>query len=331
MANALVLGATGHIGAHITRALIAEGHSVRAAYRTPAYRSVLEGLPAEQVFVDLDKIETLKPALQGVDWVFYAAGYYPGRSENKETAIARGIAAARSALETIARANPKRIIFTSSAATLKHIEGRASNEDDPEPWPLTEWRHTYSAVKIAMEQEALRAAKEGLPVVITNPTVCVGEYDSRGFSGRAVLLYVRKRVPIYTRSMMNAVYTGDVGVGHLRAAERGRVGERYLLAGRNLTLKQFADLATKEAGVTPPFLPFPYAAAFSAGLALEILSKITGRDPLFTRQDVKRLRQGHSFDGSKAVRELGMPQTPLEEAVRRAVAWFRHQGMIGRR
>ncbi len=330
MASALVLGATGHIGAHITRALIDEGHSVRAAYRTPVYRSVLKGLPVEQVFVDLDKIETLKPALEGVDWVFYAAGYYPGRSENKEAAIARGIAAARLTLDTIGRANPKRIIFTSSAATLKHVESRPSDENDPEPWPLIEWRHSYSAVKIAMEQEALRAAKEGLPVVITNPTVCVGEYDSRGFSGRAVLFYARKQMPIYTRSMMNAVYTGDVGIGHLRAAERGRIGERYLLANKNLTLKQFADCVAKEAGVTPPFFPFPHAAAFSAGLAVEIFSKITGRDPLFTRQDVKRLRQGHAFDGSKAVRELGMPQTPVEEAIRRAVAWFRNQGMIRR-
>jgi dihydroflavonol-4-reductase len=328
--KALVLGATGHIGAHITRALLGEGHQVRAAYRNAAYRGVLDGLFVEQVFVDLDKPETLKSALDGIDWVFYAAGYYPGRTEKKEAAIARGIAAARSTLEIVARANPNRIVFTSSAATLKHVGGRPSNENDPEDWPLTEWRHPYSAVKIAMEQEALRAAREGLPVVITNPTVCVGEYDSRGFSGRAVLLYARKQVPIYTQTMMNAVYTGDVGIGHLRAAERGRIGERYLLAGQNITLKQFADLTAKEAGVAPPRLPFPYPVAFSAGLAVEIFSKLTGRQPLFTRQEVKRLQQGHRFDGSKAVRELEMPQTPLEEAIRRSVNWFRNNGMIRR-
>lgn len=329
MTDALVLGATGHIGAHVVRALLAGGYRVRAAYRSERYLPVLDGLEVERVRVDLEDPERqLGPALEGCRWVFHAAGYYPGRREKPEEAIRRGAESARRVLEAIRKAGPERVVFTSSASTIRAVEGRAANEGDPEPWPPEGWKSLYSRVKIVMEREALEAARGGLAVVIVNPALCIGEYDARAFSGRAVLAFAKYRVPWVTETLFSFVYTGDVGIGHLRAAERGRVGERYLLTGENLSLKEFAAMAAKEAGVPPPRWEMPQGIAMAAGALAEGWAKLTGTEPFFTRQEVRRVRKGYPLDGSKAVRELGVPQTPVKEAVKRAVAWFRAQGML---
>ncbi|MBI3323254.1 MAG: NAD-dependent epimerase/dehydratase family protein [Candidatus Omnitrophica bacterium] len=329
MTDALVLGATGHIGAHVVRALLAEGHRVRAAYRSQRYLCVLEGLAVERVRVDLEEPERALPAaLEGCRWVFHAAGYYPGRRERPEEVLRRGVESTRRVLEVIRRAGPERIVFTSSSATIRAVPGRAATEEDPEPWPPSEWRNLYSRVKIAMEQEALRAAREGMPVVVVNPSLCIGEYDAHAFSGRAVLAFAKYRVPWVTDTLFNIVYTGDVGIGHARAAGRGRVGERYLLAGENLPLREFAPIVAEEAGVPAPRWRMPYAMAVVAGAAAEGWAWLTGKPPLFTRQEAARTRTGHPLDGSKAARELGVPRTPAREAVRRAVAWFKEAGVL---
>lgn len=330
MSQALVLGATGHIGAHVVRALLAEGHSVRVGYRNEKYLPVLDGLPLEKVRVDLDRRGDVKEALRGCRWVFHAAGYYPSNRESRGAAIRRGEESVRRVLDEIRQAGVERVVFTSSAATLRTVDNRPATEADTEPWPLVHWRHLYAAVKIAMEQEALRAAPSGLPMVIVNPSLCIGEYDLHTFSGRSVLAFARYRPPFYTETTFNVVYTGDVGMGHLRAAQRGRVGERYLLAGQNLSLKEFATLVSRELGLSPPRWRVPYAGAYLAACGAELLAWATGREPFFTRQEARRIRGGYLLDGSKAIRELGMPQTPPAEAIRRAVEWFRQQGILRR-
>lgn len=313
MTKALVLGATGHIGAHVVRALLARGHEVRAAYRLEKYLSVLDGLPVERVKVNLDCPEELREALRGCSWVFHAAGYYPSNRPSRAEAIRTGIESVRRDLEEIRRAGPERVVFTSSAATF------------------TESSSLYAAVKIGMEQEALRAAADGLAVVIVNPSLCIGEYDAHAFSGRSVLAFAKYRPRWYTNTSFNVVYTGDVGVGHVRAAEAGRVGERYLLAGQNVSLKEFGTLACRELGLPSPRWKIPSAAVFLAACGVELFAAVTGREPLFTREEARRIRGGYRLDGSKAVRELGMPQTPPAEAIRRAVGWFKQQGMLGER
>ncbi|MDO8729746.1 MAG: NAD-dependent epimerase/dehydratase family protein [Candidatus Omnitrophota bacterium] len=310
MTKAMVLGATGHIGAHVVRALLGRGHEVRAAYRSEKYLSVLEGLPVERVKVNLDRPEELREALRGCSWVFHAAGYYPSNRPSRAEAIRAGIESARRDLEEIRRAGPERVVFTSSAATF--IESNS----------------IYTAVKIAMEQEALRAAGAGLPVVIVNPSLCIGEYDAHAFSGRSVLAFAKYRLGWYTSTSFNVVYTGDVGVGHVRAAEAGRVGERYLLAGQNISLKEFGTLACRELGLPPPRWKIPLAAVYLAACGVELFAAVTGREPLFTREEARRIRVGYRLDGSKVVRELGTPQTPPAEAIRRAVEWFKQQGYL---
>ena len=328
--RALVLGATGHIGAHVVRALLAEGHQVRAAYRTARHLHVLDGLPVERVRVDLETLDGLRGALDGCAWVFHAAGYYPGFRDRREQALDRGIISTRRVLDAIHQARPHRVVFTSSAATMQRIPGRAATEDDAERWPLQGWRPLYATVKTAMEQEALRAHQAGLPVVIVNPSLCLGEYDARPFSGRAILAFAERRIPFYLEYHFNAVYTGDVGVGQVRAAERGRLGERYLLTCRNLSLKEFADLVAASAGVPPPRWRVPYGVASGAAWLSEAVAWLTRTEPLLPRQVVHATRMGQRLDGSKALRELSLPQTPIEEAIRRSLAWFRQHGTLRR-
>jgi dihydroflavonol-4-reductase len=177
-----------------------------------------------------------------------------------------------------------------------------------------------------MEREVLRAAGEGMPVVIVNPSVCIGEYDAHCFSGRAVLVFAKARMPFYIEYTLNAVYTGDVGVGHVRAAERGRLGERYLLAGSNVALKDFASMIARATGTSPPRWRVPYGLALAAAAAAELLARAAGAEPLLPRSAVQSSRQSPGLDAAKAKTELGLPQKPLEEAIRRAVAWFKAHG-----
>lgn len=345
MVRALVLGATGHIGSHIVRALLAERHEVRAAYRTERFLSVLEGLAVERVRVDLETLDGLRGALEGCEWVFHAAGYYPALRERREWAVERGIRSTRRLIERLRQARPSRVVFTSSSSTIRRVPGRAANEQDAEPWPLASldpardatlsevervagWRPLYATVKIAMEHEVLRGCRDGLPAVVVNPSVCLGEYDARPFSGRAILAYAKHRVPVYVEHTFNAVYTGDVGVGHVRAAERGRLGERYLLTCRDLTLQEFATLVAEAAGVPPPRWRVPSSLVLAAAAAMECVAWLTRTEPLVSRPTAHSLRAGQRLDGSKARSELSLPQTSIEEAIRRALAWFKHHGHL---
>jgi dihydroflavonol-4-reductase len=327
MARALVLGATGHLGAHIVRALLAEGHTVRAAHRSDRCLHVLDGLTVERARVDLDSLDGLSAALKSCEWVFHAAGYYPRAAVRRQTAVNHAIATTRRALDAIRRAGPARVVFTSSAATVHRMTDRLATEQDVETWPPTEWKPLYATVKIAMEQEALRAARDGLPVIIVNPSVCIGEYDAHQFSGRAVLVFARSRLPFYLEHTMNVVYTGDVGVGHLRAAQRGRLGERYLLAGRNLSIREFGAIVARTTGTRPPRWRLSNRVVFTAALTSELMAWLTRREPVLPRSGVQAmLRQGPGLDATKARTELGLPQTPVEDAVARAVVWFRSRG-----
>jgi dihydroflavonol-4-reductase len=179
-----------------------------------------------------------------------------------------------------------------------------------------------------MEHEALRWVQDGLPVVVVNPSLCVGEYDAHRFSGRAVLAFAKYRLPVYLEHHFNAVYTGDVGVGHVRAAQQGRVGTRYLLTGRNVSLKEFADLVARIAGVPAPRWRLPCAAAVAIAALSELIALATRTEPFLPRQAVQTRHGGQRLDGTKAVRELGVPQTPIEDAIRRALTWFRQQGIL---
>lgn len=329
MTRAVVLGGTGHIGAHVVRALAAEGHRVRVLCRDPRRARVLDGVPVEIVEGTTDDAERLARALDGCEWLFHCAGYYPSFTADVGRAIADGVADVHRVMTAAQQAGVSRIVFTSSSSTIRRVPVRLANEDDWESRPLDHHRPLYPTVKIAMEQEVLRAARQRLPVVVVNPTFCIGEYDTKPFSGRLVTV-VARGLPMYVEHRLNAVYTGDVGIGHVRAAERGRVGERYLLAGRNLHFSELAALIAREAGVPPPWWRAPYPIVAAVAHVGGWWWRLRGGcgEPWLPARAIEQVREGQFLDGSKAVRELGLPQTPIEEAVRRAIAWFRAQGML---
>lgn len=326
--RALVLGATGHIGAHIVRRLLFEGHSVRAAFHTERYLSVIDKLPVERVKVDLNTGEGLASALNNCDWVFHAAAFYPRFAAKRGQAIVQAIESARRTLELFKQANPKRIVFTSSAATIARVQGRMANENDAETWPLKEEHPLYATVKIAIEHEMLSAAQSGLPVVAVNPTICLGEYDAHPFSGRLILAYAKHRLPFYLDKTFSFIYTGDVAVGHVRAAEQGRIGERYLLTHQTLPLETFARMVCRAAGRKAGLIGVPAWVASTASEISEVVAWISRTEPVLPRQAISNTRIGQNCDGSKANKAFNMPQTSLEEAVRRALAWFRENNYL---
>ena len=330
MTRALVLGATGHIGAHVVRALLGKGYTVRASYRNPRYRFVLNGLPVEQIPVDVENAQQLRTALEGCEWVLVCAGYYPRFTDRREQAIQRGLEQIRRVFDVLQARRVERIVYTSSVATIAPVSGRLATEADMEPWPLTHWRSLYATVKIAMEHAVERYVQAGLPIVTVNPSLCIGEYDARQLSGRLVLLFAKKRgrLPVYIDSHFNAVYTGDVGLGHVLAAERGVQGRRYLLTGENLTLGDLARRVAREARVPPPRWEIPYPLAMAAATTTELAAALTRAEPLLPRRVIHQARLPQRFDGSTAHRELGMPQTPIEEAIRRALMWFGQHGYV---
>lgn len=328
MEKALVLGAAGHIGAHIVRVLLAGGYEVRAAYRTPHYRSLLESLPIERVMVDVEQPAVLRRALDGCALVFHCAGYYPSFTEPRAQAVARGIEQIHRVFDVLRAARPERIVYVSSVATIASIPHRPSTEADPEPWPLPHWRSLYATVKIAMEHEVLRYAAEGLPLVIVNPSVCIGEYDAHPFSGKLLLLYATGRLPVYLERALNVVYTGDVAAGCVAAATRGQLGQRYILANENLMMSEWTRRVAQAAGVAPPRWRAPYAMAMAAAMASEGIAALMRREPLLPRRAVQLARHGQRLDSSRARDELGMSQTPVDEAIRRALAWFRAHGYV---
>jgi dihydroflavonol-4-reductase len=324
--RAVVLGATGHIGSHIVRALLEEGHEVRAAYRREAFLGVREGLPVERVRVDLDTGEGLEGAVQGCEWVFHAAGYYPRGCARREEAVAHAQAVTRRVFERMRQAAPSRVIFTSSAATIRRIPGRFVDERDTESWPVDGWRPLYATVKIAMEHEALQAVAEGLPVVVVNPSVCIGEGDAHAFSGQLVLAFAKRRCPFYADMRFNAVDTRDVGRVHVCAAARGRVGERYLATGREISLQAFGALTAQAAGVPAPRWRLPQGVLRGVAALSEVMAWPTGREPPLSRRVVREIWRVQALSGRKAAEELGVTPGPVEEAIRRAVAWFRANG-----
>lgn len=329
MKRAAVLGATGHIGAHVVRALLARGHTVRATYRNPAYRFLLDDLPVEPVQADVNDPAAVRRAAEGCEWVFHCAAYYPAFTEPRDAAIARGTAQIARVYDVLAEMRPARVVYTSSAATIAQRDDRPSTEADREPWPLPHWRPLYATVKVAMEHAVLRYADRGLAITTVHPSLCLGEYDAHPFSGR-LLLVLARRLPCYVPHYFNAIYTGDVGIGHVLAAERGEPGAHYLLADRNISMKTLAELVAQQRGIRPPRWALPYSVALAAAAATEAVAAVTGREPLLPRQAVQMTRRRQWVDGSGSRQVLGLPQTPLDEAVRRALRWFEAHGYLAR-
>jgi dihydroflavonol-4-reductase len=283
---------------------------------------MIEGLPIERVEGDLRDPASLDRALQGVRRVFHVAADYRFWTPVVDEIYQNNVEGTRHLLEAAGRAGVEKFVYTSTVATIAvQREGALPNEETQAT--LDEMIGHYKRSKFLAEQEAMKAAAAGAPVVIVNPTAPVGPGDWKPTpTGRIILDFVNGRMPAYVDTGLNVAAVEDVAAGHLLAAEKGRVGERYILGGRNMTLKQILDALSSITGRPTPRMRLPHAVALAAGYADEWFSRLTGREPQIPVDGVKMSRHRMFVASDKAERELGYKSSSVEDALERAVRWY---------
>ena len=329
--TALVTGATGFVGSAVVRALVSRGEPVRAMVRQGSSRQhLLEGLPVEVVTGDLDEPASCRAALEGCDALFHVAADYRLWVPQPDAMYRTNVDGTRHLLLAAADAGIRRIVYTSSVATLglrpDHLPA-----DEATPATLAAMVGHYKRSKFLAEQ-AVRdlIAETALPVVIVNPAAPVGPGDGRPTpTGRVVLEAARGRIPAYVDTGLNLVHVDDVAAGHLLAFERGHVGERYILGGDNLPLSEMLALIADLVGRRPPRLRLPAIALLPVALIAEAVARVGGgREPLVTTAGVRMARKPMYFTSAKAERELGYRSRPAVEGLRDAIAWYRSHGCL---
>jgi len=324
----LVTGATGFVGSHIARQLVTEGHSVRVLVRRSSDCRMLEGLRAERIEGDLRDAGSLGRALDGVELVFHAAADYRLWTRKPDEIYESNVGGTRDLIEAARRAGVERIVYTSTVATIAvPREGALPDEDTRAE--LDEMIGHYKRSKFLAEQEAMKAAAAGAPVVIVNPTAPVGPGDWKPTpTGRIILDFLNGKMPAYVDTGLNVAAVEDVATGHLLASKKGRIGERYILGARNMTLKQILNALSAITGRPAPRVRLPHAVALAAGYADEWFSRFTGREPQIPVDGVKMSRHRMFVASDKAERELGYAPTPVEAALERAVRWYEENGYV---
>ena len=325
----LVTGATGFVGSHVARQIVNAGHSVRVLVRASSNLKLLEGLPVERVEGDLRDAASLGRAMRGVHRVFHIAADYRLWARNPEEIYRSNVEGTRLLLEEARRAGVERVVYTSTVATIAipmHDRGLPNEQTRT---TLDQMIGHYKRSKFLAEEEALKSASAGVPVVIVNPTAPVGPGDWKPTpTGRIILDFLNGKMPAYVDTGLNVVAVEDVAAGHLLAAEHGRVGERYILGGRNMTLKQILDSLAKIAGRPAPRVKMPHAVALAAGYADQWFSRLTGREPQIPVEGVKMSRHRMFVASDKAEHELGYQPSSVEAALERAVRWYEQNSYV---
>ena len=323
----LVTGGTGFIGANVVRALLHRGADVRALVRHGSDLRNLAGLDLELVYGDLRDRRSLEAALKGCGSLFHVAAVYALWTPHRDEIYDSNVAGTVNILEAALSSNVQKIVYTSSVATIGLLADDSPGSEDIAIRP-EELVSDYKRSKYLAEQEVLKYAQRGLPVVIVNPSFPVGPWDIKPTpSGQRIVNFLRGKIPACVDTGLNVVDVEDVAIGHLLAAEKGRVGERYILGHVNLTLAEIFQLLEQVSGVKAPRRRIPYTVAYLAACVSELVSRtITHKAPFVTLAGVKLSRQRMFFDATKAVRDLALPQTPAREALAKAVRWFRAHG-----
>lgn len=325
--HTFVTGGTGFIGGAVVRCLLESGHTVRALVRPGAVTRQLDGLPVHRITGDLSDAANLQQAMTGCEWVFHVAALYSYSRYHWEDFYQTNVEGTRRMLEAARRAQVERFIYTSSVATLGFNPDHTPATEDT-PSTLEDRIGPYQRSKFLAEALARDAAHQGAPVVIVNPSAPVGAGDHKPTpTGQIIVDWLHGRMFGYVDTGLNIVDVDVVAQGHLLAAERGRVGERYILGGENLTLKQILDLLDAIDDHPRARLHIPHAVAQAWSYVERALARINPRHiPAATPEKVRLSRRYEFFDPGKAVRELGLPQTPAREALTKAVAWYRANG-----
>ncbi len=329
----LVTGATGFIGSAVLRQLLAVGHDVRVLIRPKSDRRNIAGLPVEIVYGDLTDRKSLDEGMKGCSTLFHVAADYRLWVREAEEMYEANIAGTRNIMQAALSSGIKRVVYTSSVATLG-LTRDGSPADEETPVSIKDMIGHYKRSKFMAEAEVKRLADEqGLPVIIVNPSTPIGPRDIRPTpTGRIVVDAASGRMPAYVDTGLNLVHVDDVAIGHLLALEHGKVGDRYILGGQNLTLKEIFCAIASITGQTPPNVCLPYGLVFPIACVSEAWARlVSGREPRVTLNGVRLARKKMFFSIEKARRFLSFNPRPVEEALRDAVTWFRSNGYIHQR
>jgi dihydroflavonol-4-reductase len=328
MADVLVTGGTGFIGANVVRELLRAGAAVRVLARPGSDRRALAGLPIEIVEGDLTRPGTLRPAVSGVGTLFHVAADYRLWTPDPAALYRANVEGTRTILELAAEAGVRRVVYTSTVGALGvPPDGTPGTEDTPVS--LADMVGPYKRSKFLAEEVARDLARRGLPVVIVNPSAPVGPWDVKPTpTGQMIVDFLAGRMFASLDTGLNLVHVRDVARGHLLAAERGRVGERYILGHANLSLSEIFVRLAALTGRPAPRVRLPYALAWAAAVGFEGVARVRGRPPRVSLTAVRMARKRMYFSPAKAVRELGLPQTDVDEALRDAVQWFTEHGYV---
>ncbi len=339
---AFVTGATGFLGSHVVRVLAEQGAELRLLVRPTSDLRNLEGLDADRVVGDLRDRASIAKALSGCDVVFHVAADYRLWVRDPAEMYRSNVEGTRSLLEAARKQGVRRIVYTSSVATMGFtarvgtgVLARPSRAqlgsgvaDESSPVALDDMIGHYKRSKFMAEQVAVEGARSGVDVVIVNPTTPIGERDIKPTpTGRIVVDFLKRKFPAYVETGLNLVDATECARGHVQALEKGRSGERYILGGENLTLKQILDRLAAITNLPSPTLKLPYIFALAAGVVDEMVTgRLLGREPRATIDAVRMGRKMMFVSVAKAERELGWRTVPVDGALRRSVEWFRANG-----
>jgi dihydroflavonol-4-reductase len=324
---AFVTGATGFVGSHVAHALAEQGADLRLLVRSSSDLRNIEDLKAERVTGDLRDPDSLKKAVSGCEAVFHVAADYRLWVRDPDEMYRSNVEGTRAILQAARQSKVRRVVYTSSVATM----GFTSNghlADEASPVSLANMIGPYKRSKFMAEEVAIEAAKSGLDVVIVNPTTPVGERDIKPTpTGRIVVDFLKRKFPAYVDTGLNLVDVAECARGHVAALEQGKSGERYILGGENLTLKQILDKLAAITGLPSPSIRVPYVVALATGVVDQVVTGyIRKREPRATIDAVRMGRKKMFVSSAKAERDLGWKMVPVDDALSRAVEWFQANG-----
>ena len=325
--KALVTGGTGFVGSHLVRVLLERGEEVRCLVRSTSRRDNLEDLSVEFVTGDLRDLDSLKRASKGCRVVYHCAADYRLWCKDPNEMYQSNVDGSNNVMQAAFDEGVERVVYTSTVGCLGlNEDGTPANEDTPVN--IEDMIGHYKRSKFFAEEKVREWARRGLPVVIVNPSTPVGELDIKPTpTGKIIVDFLLGKMFGYIDTGMNLIDVRDCAEGHVLAAEKGRAGERYILGGHNLTLKELFDALASVTEIASPKLKVPHWVAESYARLENIWSiNIAHREPDVPIESVKLARHRMWFDESKAVRELGLPRGPIERALERAVNWFREHG-----
>jgi dihydroflavonol-4-reductase len=326
----LVTGAAGFLGSHVARQLVARGENVRVLLRPSSQNRAIADLPLEYVTGDLRDTNSLDRALKGINRVFHAAADYRLWAQHSQDIYDSNVGGTKNILAAAKRAGVEQFIYTSTVATIAVDRPAQPNESTDSK--LEEMIGHYKRSKWMAEREALNAARAGLPVIVAMPTTPVGPWDWKPTpTGKLIVDFLNGKMPGYVETGLNFVGVEECAAGHLLVAEKGKVGERYLLGGENLTLKQVLDTLAKITGLPSPSLKISYNVALGVAYASTIFSRLVGKEPGIPVEGVKIAQHKMFVDCARSQSELGFKPGPVAAALERAVRWYEANGYVSPR